>query len=259
MDQELIDANDRKMPIAQAIAKDEWGWNDVDPSCDGIMQLTLDMFHEWKPGQSHFPYTIEELFQIRDDLRKPLIWEIYLWFCFERLNPALKLPLNGYDCMPVWFWHVFLDFYVNAPVAAMEALQEMIGVEKDGQCGSGTRKEIVKFFDDVEGRVENDPLADNEVIRDYTDRRKAFYKECGYPENGGHQLRTDRVCNEAMIEVSKNDNLAVPKLQSQFETPMEPVLETSSVEVSRRLTAMEENIKKLDKSLEKIWTTISKG
>lgn len=77
--------------------------------------------------------------------------------------------------LPEFLQFIYADFVVNAGSAAVKIIQKMAGCDVDGVFGSGTRRAVEAWTQDVTESLKKDPSVDNDLIMQFHEAKLSHY------------------------------------------------------------------------------------
>ena len=108
--------------------------------------------------------------------------------------------------LPDFLQYIYADFVVNAGSAAAKIIQRIVGVPADGIIGSGTKRAIADWSDEVVKRLEVDASVDNDLIMEFHTAKLAHYDRliAANPEKFGKwEKGWKRRANHVLSELSE--------------------------------------------------------
>ena len=234
---------------------------DAPMDIEGLAGNALEEFKDSKKYRYKNPVEVADKkpeLEIRIDIVKAFYTDYFLKHHAELLPECLQF--------------IHLDFATNAGYTANKVIQKMIGFvgdEVDGILGSGSRARMQEFTEDFEKRIQSDPFADNELIKEYDALKREHYHYLAEkdPVKHGPNLQTWLMrCDKVLAELQEYFDdpaptpSAVDEEEVHFEVEVTPEPKTSKAVVTRtEFESLESDVTTMKSSLEEILNLLKTG
>ena len=158
--------HEAELKIVERIKAHEGGLNEKEPAHVGGVSykgITQQAFEEWAEGDG--AEKAKGITSVRQLVDHPDVVDA---FYHDYLKNAWYLP----DCLQ----YMYCDFYTNAKSKATKIIQGMMVIDADGIWGSGTTQAVKQWRNEIEDKLTQDPLLDNDLIMKFHDEKIAHYE-----------------------------------------------------------------------------------